>query len=415
MNLTTVMLASCLVPVLLSGCVASRSIDSPGLSASPDSKMRRKSSSSMAVVHELKPNSKPRIFRVDTVQDLNAIYFFDDANGWVASDRELYNTTDAGQHWRRVAVTIPKGAAIESISFADQLHGWTLLKGAAPTISNYEDYRFWLMRTDDGGKTWTLQYEASNTDVTTVAFADVRNGWIGGIKYTGIAPLRFQPLIIRTEDGGFHWSDVSSRLKGSLGDKVDPDGLPANDGVMRLLPEGSVGATVITSGNALIRTTDGGSHWNQLDVIPEISEQAAIRAFGKQANQRFWILKATDSQEGTAGLLEVQQADQSWSSFTLSGAYLADAAYLTERGDFLACGYKKHYEQGGPAFNEKKEAFLVRSSDGGKNWSIAYTDPAIASVNAIFPLTSEIVWGVGTRGVIFRFDFSNNLAVAQGS
>lgn len=408
---SVVMLMACSMSIMLSGCFASRSNDISRLSVSSDSKLGLRGSSSMAVLHEVEQDAKPHIVRIETVEDLNVIYFVDEAHGWVASDRELYNTDDAGQHWTKVAINIPKGAAIKSVSFADQVHGWILLKSVPPTISNYRDYRFWLMRTDDRGQTWKLQYEESNTDVTMLAFADERNGWISGIKYKGVAPLRFEPLIIRTADGGSHWSDMSSQLKQSVGIQVDATGVPANDGVMRLLPEGRVGATVITSRNELVKTTDGGYHWSRMEVVPETSEHAGIRTFGKHANDKLWIAKATDGQEGARGLLEVQQADDSWSSYTLSGSYFADVVYLPASGDFLACGYRKLNAHGSIASTAKKEALLIRSSDGGKNWSVVYADPAIESVNAIFPLSSGSVWGVGTRGVIFRFALSNDLSL----
>ena len=71
---------------------------------------------------------------------LNDVFFVDGTYGWAAGTG-VWKTTDGGATWRRIPVLA--GTTLRRIVFADRNRGWAL----------GHDNR--VLRTEDGGETWT--------------------------------------------------------------------------------------------------------------------------------------------------------------------------------------------------------------------------------------------------------------------
>jgi len=110
---------------------------------------------------------------------------FVDANtGWVVGAR-IYKSTNGGQSW---VEQFTPGELLYSVSFGDALHGWAV--GWGPT----------LLRTTDGGQTWTPQSANAPTNVLFAVEAlgpDV--AWIAG----------GDGFVASTTDGGQSWQPES--------------------------------------------------------------------------------------------------------------------------------------------------------------------------------------------------------------
>lgn len=110
--------------------------------------------------------------------------FIDASTGWVVGGR-IYKSTNGGLSW--VEQFTPSDL-LYSVSFADALHGWAV--GWGPT----------LLRTTDGGQTWTPQTaNAPGTALFAVQALGPDVAWIAGAD----------GFVARTTDGGQSWHPES--------------------------------------------------------------------------------------------------------------------------------------------------------------------------------------------------------------
>jgi photosystem II stability/assembly factor-like uncharacterized protein len=76
-----------------------------------------------------------------TYRWFNEIEFYNENVGWLLGLGDVWQTTDGGNSWNPIGST-----GLNSISFADSLHGWG--------VGDYST----IYRTNDGGQTWTQEY-----------------------------------------------------------------------------------------------------------------------------------------------------------------------------------------------------------------------------------------------------------------
>ncbi|SOD92582.1 WD40/YVTN/BNR-like repeat-containing protein [Spirosoma fluviale] len=239
----------------------------------------------------------------------------------------IYKTTDAGQHWTLLYQTQQKGVFFDGIDFWDEQHGLV--------FSDPIDGKWFMLTTDDGGKTWQPVSPASlplmepneaafAASGTSLVVQGKRNVWIasGGGTFgrvfrsadrgrtwavsntplpaaeaTGLFGMRFftnkigvvvggnykqeqlpGPNAAITRDGGQTWQLLTP---------TDPPGLKE---AVALLP-GDRLLTVGPSGTSL--SADQGQTWQRLDTDGFHSVACAkgtcyaVGAKGKVAVQRF--------------------------------------------------------------------------------------------------------------------------------
>jgi photosystem II stability/assembly factor-like uncharacterized protein len=156
---------------------------------------------------------------------LTRVIFSRGGHGWVFGEAgTAYTTSDAGKNWKWVQ--LPTRYLLLGGAFVDKDRGW--LVGAGATI----------LQTADGGDTWHASRlaDAAGVRFTATSFVDNRLGWAVG---TG-------GRIFRTINGGRTWTQQDS---GITADLLDVKFLNALEGW-------AVGAR-----GTVIRTFDGGTHW----------------------------------------------------------------------------------------------------------------------------------------------------------
>jgi photosystem II stability/assembly factor-like uncharacterized protein len=214
----------------------------------------------------------------DTIRD---IYFYDEQNGWLVCERNIYdlrsndesraylmNTSDGGQNWERVNM---RGAVVDvrlvRAIFSPGGRGWAFGEGGAiyttrdsgaswirlraPTPflllggTFIDENSGWLvgagatiLQTSDGGETWhhATLLNATNVRFNSISFVDGRLGWAVGSGGT----------IYRTINGGRTWQRQNSGVASDLLDVkfFDP-----------------VEGWVVGNQGTILHTTDGGLHW----------------------------------------------------------------------------------------------------------------------------------------------------------
>ena len=154
-----------------------------------------------------------------------------------------------GWCWQRPQ---PFGVQVADVVFVDAQRGW-----AAGDAGR-------LLRTVDGGRSWTLQSSGADARLSTLAFADAQQGWAVSSQW---------PTLLRTADGGQTWTtgtpvpmQVSQSLQW-LGGRT-------------LLVSGREGYRLNVPTTAL--SEDGGSTWRLVGT----AEQGAVNF--AQSNGTLW-------------------------------------------------------------------------------------------------------------------------------
>jgi photosystem II stability/assembly factor-like uncharacterized protein len=177
---------------------------------------------------------------------LNLVRWASDTVVLAASSSSLLRSTDAGLTW--AAVTVPNNTFVQGLAFATATKGFAI--GDDPVASTSVNRKV-LLRTLDGGATWTLTpwstlVTVTNTlpvQPTAIAFADAQTGVV-----VGSSPVTFGAAagatLLRTTDGGATWTRDPSPSAYELNaiDFVSP----------------TVGVAV-GMGFSVVRTTTGGA------------------------------------------------------------------------------------------------------------------------------------------------------------
>jgi photosystem II stability/assembly factor-like uncharacterized protein len=147
----------------------------------------------------------------------------------------------------------PNGLATRDVTFVDANNGWLVGDGGL------------VMRSNDGGASWTRQPVATLSDLSKVQFADSRSGWLA---------TALGGEIWRTTDGGQSWARTSRQPVRvmqriwALSDRV-------------LVVTGNDGTDSTPDSSAV--TDDGGQTWRR-NAVEQFRPQSLNR-FGPYPNQ----------------------------------------------------------------------------------------------------------------------------------
>jgi len=139
-------------------------------------------------------------------------------NGWAATARNLFLTTDAGKAWCDVTPRMPEGSEISSVFFLDPQNGWLLL---ARADKQSEQPQFYLASTINAGADWSIApvpisgIDPASTTLTgsgSVSFADRAHGWLNLHVASGAAFSL--GILFVTSDGGATWHRAASGAGG---------------------------------------------------------------------------------------------------------------------------------------------------------------------------------------------------------
>jgi photosystem II stability/assembly factor-like uncharacterized protein len=185
----------------------------------------------------------------------------------------LYRTRDGGEQWEPVLIMGPAVTGICAINVIREPfinagvldHRVTIRAGGrvgGPAL---------MATSRDGGETWTSEDLSAHTAmILDILFVSGRVGFIAGATSTDVQAST--ALILRTDDGGKSWT------------RVYEGGRPWELTWKVAFPSEAVGYVTVQSYNPdpaasrryVAKTTDGGRTWTELPLI----DNAAVRAFG---------------------------------------------------------------------------------------------------------------------------------------
>ena len=138
--------------------------------------------------------------RSGTAAEFRGLHAVNDRVVWAAGRGGVFaRTTNGGTTWSVDSIPGASNLFLIAVRALDQRRAWAL--GTA--FSGPPAAR--IYRTDDGGRTWRLQYENSTPGIffDGMAFWDATNG----IAFSD--PIDGKFVIVTTRDGGAHWTRVA--------------------------------------------------------------------------------------------------------------------------------------------------------------------------------------------------------------
>lgn len=175
---------------------------------------------------------------LNTDENINEIYFRNDDNGYLVAGKKMFITRDRGRSWQETKIYKPgdfKGLTPEflSIRFPDKKLGFVI---GSLLNKNDEVVDSLVMRTNDGGETWSRSTISQKVELYHLDFVNSNYGWIVGDK----------GMILMTYNGGLTWIKQKSGTDKAL---YNVDFRDESEGY-------AVGGK-----GTILRTEDGGQTW----------------------------------------------------------------------------------------------------------------------------------------------------------
>ena len=191
---------------------------------------------------------------------LRCVGFASESRGWVGTltaNSRLLETQDGGANWSAVT-GLPDLAppAVCGLSVVNESVVYA-------SGTNFPNRPARMMRTVDGGATWQGWEMSAHADLLVdTYFTDPDNGWVVGGTATVPNPTRddVRAVVLRTTDGGRTWTDKAAPLASQL--PLGEWGWKIHFVTEQL---GYVALESFTRA-AILKTVDGGESWIRIDV-----------------------------------------------------------------------------------------------------------------------------------------------------
>ncbi len=218
---------------------------------------------------------------------LRCVGFGSETRGWVGTTtpgRQLLETFDGGATWTRVA-GLPELAP-------PFVCGLSVVNESVAYASGTNDpgLPVRMMRTTDAGRSWQAWDMSEHATVLIdTYFTDPENGWVVGGKAALPEPpnpqdprSHLRPVVLRTTDGGRTWTDKAAAVSadfplGEWGWKI------------HFLDE-RIGYISLEDFKraAILKTVDGGESWTRIDIV-DPQRNANIEGVGFVDENTGWV------------------------------------------------------------------------------------------------------------------------------
>ena len=247
------------------------------------------------------------------------------------------SSDDGGKTWKQGPVTsLPHAAARLAASPVNGQRAWLAA------------YEAGVYRTDDGGSTWT-HLESYPTDYAHSVLADSSEP---DAVFVGSEPA----ALFRSSDGGTTWDECA-------GFRAVPESTnwgfhaPTRDSHVRDLRVSPGDSNLLYAGievGGVVRSSDGGSNWQQL---PGLDDDIHCLHLGTDRQQRVYAATASAPFRSNSG------GDQ-WEMINngLDRRYTLHIAAALDDADLVLVTVSENARRKSPQF--------YRSTDGGQNWSL---------------------------------------------
>ena len=295
--------------------------------------------------------------KAGTMAWLRSVFFFDHNRGWaVGSKGTLLTTVDGGQNWKINAA--PTAGIVRDIFFLDEQNGWLVCEANQYELKTKEQRRAYMMRTTDGGESWTrVELEGFDVDAILVraVFSRGGRGWAFGE----------QGAIYTTRDAGKTWTAVQSPTRRLLlgGIFVDDDR-----------------GWIVGTGATIIQTSDGGETWYQ-SRLPQVEKTVRFTAASFVDNRLGWAV-------GSGGnVYHTTNGGRTWQK--------QESGVETDLLDVKFVDAREGWAVG-------TEGTIIHTVDGGMRWTTERSETH-HPLERVFFTDKTRGWAVGFGGTVVAY------------
>jgi photosystem II stability/assembly factor-like uncharacterized protein len=301
-------------------------------------------------------------------------------------------TTDGGKTWKAGVVPGAEALQFRDVQGVSAKVAYLLSIGTSGSPTDFRIYK-----TEDGGATWTMQFENQNP----AAFYDCFAFWTPkkGIAHSDSVNGVFPDL--RTTDGTT-WQDISGNM---------PPALPSEASFAAsgtcVATQGGQNAWIATGGSSsarILATRDGGDTWNAYDtpLVSSPSAGAFTVAFRNPWNGIVGGGDLDPNDPNNAATATSSDGGKTWKLTNpppVTGAIFG----LSYVGNGDGNGSQKPGDDGG-------RTVVITANDGGAAWTpdeghTWYTLPGVTGYWAVAFASPKAGWLVGINGTILKISF----------
>lgn len=284
---------------------------------------------------------------------LKELFFVDPNNGWVVGDNGLIlRTSDGGKSW--TPQKSETQADLWCVYFLDLNRGWAI--GARNTI----------LKTDNGGNSWQAPPQASTSPfggprlVSMTFFKE--KGWIVGDDST----------ILASSDSGNSWALAGGGQRFRIGD------VRRHLNAVQFVNE-NLGWAAGTNGK-LMFTKDGGKEWNSVDL----GKYNNLEGLHFVSENEGWVI----GQEGA--IFHTSDGGKSWS---------------LQKSNTEETLYDVHFFDSKTGIVVGEYGTILYTSDGGTSWQPQKSN----TKNILYGLAAldkDHIWATGEWGIVIKIAIS---------
>jgi photosystem II stability/assembly factor-like uncharacterized protein len=292
---------------------------------------------------------------------VEASFFANEATWWVIIRNTVNFTEDGGRTWRTTELPNTIAGTSKKIQFWDGIHGMLLAQtNETENILDSGKNKYWFLESKDSGKSWQLLASESGVFVSSILFTDNEKVWLGGRRFIGISPVRFDAFLAHRTDGGKHWEDFSGKMVNLLS---------SNEYIAAaILRQGGL-INIISTDNRVIESQDDGRSWRIATSFRDVPERNVY--FKSDERSGTWLAGNINAHGLQIGTLMTKKTDQLWQMNMLNMAHFTDIINPTE-GKFFACGTIQEFLDPSDTSKTKETGVILESVDLGKSWSTLY-------------------------------------------
>jgi photosystem II stability/assembly factor-like uncharacterized protein len=250
------------------------------------------------------------------VRAVSKAHFVTPSIGWMIEARSLYRTADGGSSWQRVEV--PDQSDVRSVHFSDVQDGW---------VGGWDGE---IYHTEDAGQTWTKQQTGLDYQIQEIFSGDSVHGW--AVAFMVYPDLRRKAALLKTGDGGANWEILSNE---------DADSRLAVHSVVFV--NANEGWAIDNWQGNIVHSVDGGNTWTMQRRRDDHGWNSLVFVNDRQG----WAV-------GDDGILHTSDGGETWN-------------------------YQQHYHSGETyleaiAFSDSDHGWavgrdsIIRTTDGGITW-----------------------------------------------
>lgn len=272
--------------------------------------------------------------------DINprGIFFVNLNIGFVVGyNGDIYKTIDSGKTWlkKNSGTTLH----LHSVFFIDENVGYVSSQAMGGCLDADCDKGSVLLKTTDGGYTWTKTYFPDYTRILSLKFFDVINGI--AIIHTPDIPNSRDEYVATTSDGGVNWNFIELAIKPSYDKLFFVDNL----------------VFVAGENQKIFKSSDYGHNWETIST--------PIEAYHDVRNLYFYN-ESIGYIDGITSIYKTTNGGLNWSKANFPFTNFGTIHFYNENEGFNIEPVMAYEGGDFPTF---KGSICYKTTDGGASWS----------------------------------------------